>query len=271
MNGYTLGEWLDEWYGVYKAPRVKPETLRNIDIIIRLHVPAELKAKPLDELTAEELEKAVQAVQAPRMRQYTHMVLNDALNRAVIAEKTERNPMAKVDSVKHRQKRGRALTRGERQEFMQRLDGNPLKTLYEFYMWTGCRRSEALAVTWADVDMYDRILQIHGTKSETSDRCIPISEPLLRVLEELPPPRDDSEKLFKCTADHATKVFKKLCPRHKLHDLRHTFATRCLECGVALRVVQQWLGHASITTTARIYTHVFDDFQRKEAAKLVED
>lgn len=79
MNGYTLGEWLDEWYGVYKAPRVKPETLRNIDIIIRLHVPAELKAKPLDELTAEELEKAVQAVQAPRMRQYTHMVLNDAL------------------------------------------------------------------------------------------------------------------------------------------------------------------------------------------------
>ena len=107
-----------------------------------------------------------------------------------------------------------------------------------------------------------------GSESETSERAVPISDPLARVLEAIPP--QESGKLFDYLPDHVTHVFKVFCPNHKLHDLRHTFATRCLECGVALRVVQQWLGHASISTTTKIYMHVLDDFQRQEAKKLVE-
>ena len=54
----------------------------------------------------------------------------------------------------------------------------------------------------------------------------------------------------------------------RFHDLRHTFATHCLQCGVSMKVLQLWLGHASFETTASIYTHVVDAFQRTEASKI---
>lgn len=263
----SLGAWLDIWYE-YKAQRVKPSTLRGIDIVLRLHVPEELKERDMDDITIADLERVLEAVKAERMRVYTHQVLNEAFERAVRLEYATRNPMRYVENVKHRQKLGKALTRREREQFIVKLEDSPYKSLFEFYLWTGCRRSEALSITWDDVDTENGIIYIHGTKSETSERAVPISDPLARVLEAIPP--QESGKLFDYLPDHVTHVFKVFCPNHKLHDLRHTFATRCLECGVALRVVQQWLGHASISTTTKIYMHVLDDFQRQEAKKLVE-
>ncbi len=265
MTNYTFGEWLQEWQA-YKQKRVKPSTYRNIEMIIRLHVPSELKAQPLEALTVAQIECALDAVQAERMRQYTKQVLGEALDRAVKLEILSKSPMRWVESVKHRQNVGKALTRRERQAFMQKLEESPYKPLFEFYLWTGCRRSEALSMCWEDIDFDRKVLYIHGTKTEGSERTLPISEPLMDVLQTLD--RKDEGLLFPFKADTVTHVFKVLCPNHKLHDLRHTFATCCLECGVALRVVQQWLGHSSITVTSRIYAHVLDDFQRQEALKL---
>ncbi len=262
----TFGEWLTFWRERYKVGNVKPETLRNIDIVLRLHASDKLKITPLDELTAVDLENAVYEVKASRMRVYTYQVLNEALERAVWYELIPSNPMRKVDKVRHKQKKGRALTTREREEFLRRIRKHPLKLLYEFYLWSGCRRSEALALTWDDVDEQTSTLHIHGTKTDTSDRVIPINAQLKRILDKLP--KSAHGKLFDCTPDHASKAFKQLCPSHKLHDLRHTFATMCLEKGIARDVVQKWLGHSNITTTARIYTHVLDDFQRAEAKKL---
>lgn len=65
-----------------------------------------------------------------------------------------------------------------------------------------------------------------------------------------------------------TSKFKDFCPEHKLHDLRHTFATRCIESGVSMKVVQTWLGHARLDTTASIYTHLLPDFIQSESEKI---
>ena len=53
------------------------------------------------------------------------------------------------------------------------------------------------------------------------------------------------------------------------HSFRHTFATRCLEKGIDAKVVQQWLGHASINMTLDLYTHVTDELSINDIEKLV--
>lgn len=57
-------------------------------------------------------------------------------------------------------------------------------------------------------------------------------------------------------------------PNHKLHDLRHTFATRCLENGVSMKCIQVWLGHTRLDTTAMIYSHLLPDFEKSESVKV---
>lgn len=52
------------------------------------------------------------------------------------------------------------------------------------------------------------------------------------------------------------------------HSLRHTFATRCFEAGIDAKTVQNFLGHASISITLDLYTHVTDEKAREEMDKL---
>ena len=48
------------------------------------------------------------------------------------------------------------------------------------------------------------------------------------------------------------------------HSFRHTFATRSLEAGISPKVVQHWLGHASIKMTLDLYTHVSEDLSTNQ-------
>ena len=143
--------------------------------------------------------------------------------------------------------------------------GKKVEPFFRFVLYSGCRRSEALSLTWSDVDFEKSVIHIRGTKTVLSDRTIPLF-PDCRVL--LNSIKRVDDKVFHHRASYVTHLFKKLCPTHKLHDLRHTFATRCLECGVSMKVVQQWLGHSRMDTTASVYTHVPDAFSRVEADKL---
>ena len=69
--------------------------------------------------------------------------------------------------------------------------------------------------------------------------------------------------------DILSRHFKLLCPSHHLHELRHTFITRCQECGVAREVVSVWAGHAADKTmTSTVYTHFSDEFMAEQGAKV---
>jgi integrase len=57
-------------------------------------------------------------------------------------------------------------------------------------------------------------------------------------------------------------------PRVRFHDLRHSHATQLLRAGVHPKVAQERLGHASITTTLDIYSHVTETMQEDAAARL---
>lgn len=66
-----------------------------------------------------------------------------------------------------------------------------------------------------------------------------------------------------------TKSFNDEFPVFSGHTLRHTFATRCFEAGVQPKVVQSYLGHASLKMTMDLYTHVTDDKASVDIERIV--
>ena len=77
------------------------------------------------------------------------------------------------------------------------------------------------------------------------------------------------EKMRCVRPDALTQAFKRLMPAHHLHELRHTFITRCQECGVPREVVSVWAGHAPDNTqTSNVYTHFSREYMKEQAQKV---
>ena len=134
----------------------------------------------------------------------------------------------------------------------------------------GLRISEAVAVDIQSINRASMVLKIIGKCNK--ERHIPLPQPMLRQLVELwrthrhPewlfPNKDGSSHIAAATLSatfaKAALAARMTGPsRPTSHTLRHSYATRLLENKVELRVVQCFLGHASLRTTAA-YTHLTD-------------
>ena len=278
----TLGEWLAEWFTTYKRPYLRPYSLRNIEQMIRLHTPAWLKAMRMRDICVLDLDKALAELPNGRTMQYARQTWHNAFAKACKLGIVERNVVDLTDAVKYKRQRGNALNIKERRNFLEAIKGKRMQWLMLFYMLTGVRRTEALTLEWSDIDEDERLILIHGTKTEGSYRSIPLTDDLKYVLSEQRK-QNEADKLkkgrgkfhearenmvFPFSAEYVSRTFKELCPAHHLHDLRHTYITLCAESGVNVRVCQQLVGHSTAAMTLNVYTHVMDDYKRKEAAKF---
>lgn len=263
MKIQTYKVWLKEWISIYKKPFVKD--WYKIQRCIDLHIPRTILNHSLINLTAFDIQKALNGVKSSRMRLETFDIYHGSLITAYKVGIIERDIASSLIKPKHVRKVGSALTRSELSAFLASIQNHRLKYYYTFLLLTGGRRSEALAVRWSDIELVKNRIHIRGTKTETSDRYIPLFSELVELLEKIP---FKGERLFYHYPNYVSRTFKKLCPAHKLHDLRHTFATRCLECGISLKVVQSWLGHSRLDTTAMIYSHLLPDFIQSESEKF---
>lgn len=154
-------------------------------------------------------------------------------------------------------------------------------------LYTGMRIGEVCALRWDDVDLIEKQLHVRATvirdksgasvigkpKSETSDRFIPITGRLSGLLAQ---EKSMSASPFVFTApkqgdflnprtlQYRFKAILKKCglPIITFHALRHTFATRWLECGMDIKSLSEVLGHASVQITLDIYVHSSDKLKR---------
>lgn len=172
------------------------------------------------------------------MQKYTFDVYHASLKKVYQLEYMAKDIMQNVIPVKHIRKTGRALTLEEQKYFLKVIAGNKLENLYKFYLLTGVRMSEALNISKNDINFKNNTIHIRGTKTSSSDRFLPIFTPLKRILESV----HTKDLLFDYTANAVICNFKRLKKKYNfnftIHSLRHTFATRCLEMGINIKIVQ---------------------------------
>lgn len=125
-------------------------------------------------------------------------------------------------------------------------------------LYTGCRSKEILSNTTL-YDLDNNTIEIQEAKNKTSIRTIPIHPKIKeRVKRYVDSPRPTYRQLY----DYMKSL------GFTPHDCRHTFATRCHECGLNDLVVQKLLGHAPETITQAVYTHISMNEMRTELSKL---
>ena len=267
-NALTLGEWLAEWCRVYKFPTVSKSTLENIERVMRLHIPQWLKELRLTDLRAFTIDKALSGIESTRMRKYAFHVLNNSLTKAFRLDLIEIDIMSKVEPIKHRSKQGEALSVAEQREFLQKVGNHYMRNLFEFYLYTGVRRCEALSLRWSDVDFESETMLIRGTKTLASFRRLDMLPRVREILQRQKAQNLDSPLVFPYKPCIVSRTFHRFCPAHKLHDLRHTFVTRCAECGINVNVCQSLAGHSDVKVTLGIYTHTSTQFRKDEYRKF---
>jgi len=152
-----------------------------------------------------------------------------------------------------------------------------LKPLVILALNTGMRRGELLSLEWSQVDLENRGMRIVNAKSSSGERLIPMNATVYAVLTDLggkrtselvfPSNRRDGERILDLKKGFKKAVMLAAIPKIRFHDMRHTFATRLVRSGADLITVQQLLGHAKITMTAR-YAHSMADDKIAAVSKL---
>ena len=130
----------------------------------------------------------------------------------------------------------------------------------------GLRISEAAGLEVTAIDGKNGLIRVVGKGNK--ERCVPLPAPVLAELRRLwkahrngrwlcPNPRGDAPITRSALGLTFRKVLAETGIKSRVtpHSLRHSYATRLLESGVELRIVQILLGHASIGSTAQ-YTHL---------------
>ena len=253
-----LSEFYRDNYLPYKLNQNRAEnTIKGIESNFKYIVEQGFD-KPLTAYKSQEIESFLYSIEKTRKRQVIQGLLNNMFDRALTLSLVKANPCTPIEKMQHTQDKGEAFSFEEQIDFFTRLfDSNKLtyqdKCYFIFVYLTGARRDGAIRVKEDDIHKETNILDIHESKTNTSDRSIPLFSRVAKLLSTLP---IKNGAYIDLPYDRVGKKFDEVYDKHKIHDLRHTFGTIqiCVE-KVNVKTVSLWLGHSNINTTLQTYTH----------------
>ncbi|MBQ7119863.1 MAG: site-specific integrase [Oscillospiraceae bacterium] len=213
-------------------------------------------------------------------------ILNMIFNFAILNGHTTVNPVSVIRLPHNLPSSPRKMpTTEEIKEVSSHYDGFDL--LPYFLLYTGLRISEALALTYADIDRTNKLITVNKhlihngnspvienrTKTVNSERKVILLD---RLDEKLPKRRNgyifcnDREEPY--TKRELRTQWIKYRERYNVHltahQLRHAYATMLFEAGVDVKDAQELMGHSDINLTRQIYTHIRNERKEETAIKL---
>lgn len=278
----TYDEWYHEYLTLYKR-RIAPKTRESYTRLHQLLTP--LHGVQLNDITPDQLQAALIAVEetaGTRQAQLAFTLIHGALRRAVRSRHLSFNPADALDKPEHDARPGRAISAEDWPLLRPELD----EPAFALMVYAGLRRGEVLALRRGDIDLEAGVLHVHRQrlrvagvlvtappKSAASVRDVPILPELAEVLRRLPLMVPNA-LIVPCSPETLARRWRRAQERcgiaapYRLHDLRHTYATRLVAAGINPRVLQYMIGHASLELTMQTYTHIDGNTALAEVSRI---
>lgn len=299
--------WFEEWLTHYIKPSSKQRTFEQYSRAAQIHILPYLGDIELTDLTPFVLQKFITGLTengnkrtskglSPNFVKTILSIVQNSLKTAHLVGYLPEYSANKIKRPKPKEKQVECFSAWE-QKKIEEAALSAKKDKYRgiiLCLYMGLRIGELLALTWNDIDFDKNILSVTKTchdgnengkhiriidtpKTENSRRQIPLPKTLVKMLKEM-------KKKSKCEfviADGERPVFirsyqrmfelflKKLKLSHKgFHSLRHTFATRALECGMDVKSLSEILGHKNAMITLNRYAHSLWEHKAEMMNKL---
>lgn len=311
-NNYTFTQVKDMWIEQYK-PTVRESTYLRVKFLFDKNISTFFGNKKIQNYNIAYCQEAInkwkeQYSTYKALKCYTSAVFDYAKKMNLIKE----NPMKEVTFSKGERKQKNTklkyFEKEELQDFLEccQKDKFPITySLFRVLAFTGIRKGEALALTWDDVDFFNKTLEINKTitrnsdnkfistppKTNTSIRKISLDNETLNILKAW---KTQQKRYLLAHGQHAkTKnqiifssknnnyiditrpniILSRICKEHNFNDItihgfRHTHCSLLFEAGLSIKEVQERLGHSDIHTTMNIYTHVTKKQKERSADKF---
>lgn len=262
---YILIDLIEEWYNLYKSG-IKSHM--NYRCYINKYFKDNLLfKKDIRKVVFEEIEKFVQNIKLHRVQSYCYLIIKGVFKNALKREIIEKDISQFLEIPKRCIEKGSAFTLAEQKLIFENLNKTKIKNEILFFLLTGARRGEAIAIKSENINFEKLNIFIYGTKTKNAKRYIPISKDFAELL------KKNFNNMFKFRNEFYTKKFKVFLntigiKNKTLHDLRHTFSTNLYYIGVPDKQRQYYMGHSSIVITNDIYTTLDPSTTKNDILKL---
>ena len=284
----TYTQWYQQYLRLYKR-KIAAKTKESYTRIQTLIEPI-IGGKELEAIKPDDIQTALVVVEetaGSRQAQIAYALLHAAFSRAVRSRHLEQSPVEAIDKPEHTSQEGRALE-GEDWRTLEPVIRSDVA--YSLMCFAGLRRGEALALQKADIDLQagfihvcKQRIRIKGQlvtkkpKSSAGVRDVPIAPDLVPILKNATRYLLPNALLIPIAPETINHRWKQTQEKvgiktpYRLHDLRHTYATRLTLDGLSPRVLQYVIGHSSYTLTAKTYTHITATSAKIEISRLYQE
>lgn len=283
----TVDAYSHYLFETYRKPKVAEYTYHEYISKLELYICNTIGHMRIQDVRRSDCQKCLNNLEgyATSTIKFIRSTLGYIFRQAVLDDLIQKSPAEGLTLPKGTVTKREAMTDAEEKAFLKVALATHKYDVFLLSYFCGCRPSEARKVKMDDIEKVQGkpLLHIRGTKTAGSDRRVPVPDVLMNHLKDVkgyvgkaptsekPQTVDQYQRKWRsllidlnvalgCRIIRRTLLDEPRVQENLVaYSLRHTYCTNLAKRNVPITTAQKLMGHASISMTANIYTHVDQD------------